>query len=201
QARAETNEPETLAGADRLAFADETHDAPRHQARDLDHADAPVRRGDYQRIALIVFARLVEFGIDEGARPVGDAIDPASDRRAVDVTIEHAHENGNAQQRPVAKAEFGRRDRIDDHGDTAVGRGDHDALAHRRDADGIAEEQRAPDREHGPDPAQRRPDPEQDQACKRKAADEGIALRVDRGNLRADRIGDGHRYSLGISQL
>src|SRR5690348_27877 len=63
--RAEANEPEPLAGADRLAFADETHNAPRHQARDLDHADAAVRRGDHERIALIVFARLVELGVDE----------------------------------------------------------------------------------------------------------------------------------------
>src|SRR5271167_3648733 len=62
ETRAETDQPETLACADRLSFLDERHDTPRHEAGDLGHPDAPVCGRDHQRIALVVFARLVEFG-------------------------------------------------------------------------------------------------------------------------------------------
>src|SRR5882762_11714183 len=51
-----------------------------------------------------------------------------------------------------------------------------------------------PDRQQCADPAKRRPDPEQDQARKRKTADKRIALGVNRRNLRPDGISDGHRY-------
>src|ERR1700754_2263892 len=79
EARAESNEAEPLASADHLAFPHEADDAPRHQAGDLDHADASLRRRDDKRIALIVLARLVELGVDEGARAIGDAVDAARD--------------------------------------------------------------------------------------------------------------------------
>ena len=66
-------------------------------------------------------------------------------------------------------------------------------VAYRRDPHGIAEEQRAPDREAGADPAERRPDPEQDQAGQREGTDEGVAFGMDRRDLRSNRMGDGHR--------
>src|SRR4051794_18438752 len=80
--RAEADQPEPLAGADHLPFAHKRDNSTRHQARDLNHADAAVRRRDHQRITLIVLARLVEFGVDEGARPVRDPVDPTRHRTA-----------------------------------------------------------------------------------------------------------------------
>src|SRR5579872_4614123 len=42
QPRAETDQTKTLARADRLAFPNEGDNTPRHEPRDLDHADAPI---------------------------------------------------------------------------------------------------------------------------------------------------------------
>src|SRR6266404_8220271 len=109
ETRSETDQPEPLAGADRLPFANERYDPPRYQACDLDHADAPVWSRDHQRIALIVLACLVKLGIDEGARPIRDPIDPPRHRTAVHVAVEHAHEYRDARQRLVAETKFGRR--------------------------------------------------------------------------------------------
>src|SRR6266481_1496823 len=44
--RPEADQPETLSCGDRLSFANERYDPPRHQACDLDHADASIRRRD-----------------------------------------------------------------------------------------------------------------------------------------------------------
>src|SRR5258707_2697330 len=58
KARSKTDQPEPLAGADRLPFFNERYDPARYQPCDLDHADASVWRRDHQRLALIVLARL-----------------------------------------------------------------------------------------------------------------------------------------------
>src|SRR6202171_481451 len=194
--RSETDQPEALSGGNRLSFANERYDPPRQQAGDLDHADAALWGRDYERIALVVLARLVELGIDEDARSIRDAVDPSRHRTAVYVAVEHAHEYRDARQRPVAEAEFGRRQYLRHHRDTAIGRRHHDAFPHRRHPHRVAEKQGAPDRQQGADPPQRRPDPEQDQARKRKAADKRIAFGMNRRNLRADGIGNGHGPSL-----
>ena len=47
-------------------------------------------------LALIVLARLVEVGIDEFSGHIGDPLDPARNRRAIDVHVEHAHEDRHA---------------------------------------------------------------------------------------------------------
>src|ERR1700731_3040189 len=188
--RSETDQPEALSGGDRLSFANERYDPPRQQAGDLDHADAALWGRDYERIALVVLARLVELGIDEDTRPIRDAVDPSRHRTAVHVAVEHAHEYRDARQRPVAEAEFGRRQYLRHHRDASVGRRHHDALAHRRHPDRIGKKQRAPPRQQRAEPAERRPDPEQNQARKRKAADKRIALGVNRRNLRANGVGD-----------
>src|SRR5690349_5014159 len=91
--RSEPDQPEPFACADRLTFADKRHDAPRNKARDLDHADTAVRRGDNQRVTFVVLTGLVEFGIDERARPIRDAIDPAGYGATIHVTVEHAHKD------------------------------------------------------------------------------------------------------------
>ncbi len=92
----------------------------------------------------------------------------------------------------LAELELLRRHGVDDLADAAVRRRHHDAVAHRRDPLRIAEEIGAPERRKRRQPAERRPQPQQNEAAERKAADEGIALRVDRRELRADRVDDGH---------
>src|SRR6266853_3466655 len=69
-ARAEPDHADALAGPDAGALLDERHDAPRHQAGDLDDADlGAAGGGDHQAVALVIVARLVEIGVDEGTRP------------------------------------------------------------------------------------------------------------------------------------
>src|SRR5579862_1531462 len=121
------------------------------------------------------------------------------------MAIEHAHENGNARQRPRAEIELLRRQGIYNLAQAAVGRRHDDAVAHWRHPRWIAEEIRAPQRRNRADPAERRPEPKQYEAHQRKAADERIALRMDRRELRADGFDDRHRYSAasaaGMSSL
>src|SRR2546430_3421668 len=57
-----------------------------NQPRHLDHADAYLHSRDHERIALIVFARLVELGVDERVRPISDPDEPRSHRSAVPMT-------------------------------------------------------------------------------------------------------------------
>src|SRR5262249_59178206 len=64
-ARAETDHADALARTDVLALAHERHDAPRDEAPDLHHADAPARAGDDEAVAFVFLARLVEVGVDE----------------------------------------------------------------------------------------------------------------------------------------
>src|SRR6266403_3201852 len=137
--RPEADQPETLSCGDRLTFADERYDPPRHEACDLDHADASIRRRDDKRIALVVLARLVKLGVDKGARPICDPVDPSRRRTAVHMAVEHAHEYRDTRQRTVAETEFGRRQYLRHHRDASVGRCHDDALAHRRHPHRIAE--------------------------------------------------------------
>src|SRR3984885_5581548 len=119
-ARAETDHADALAGGNRLALAGKRQDAPRHEACDLLGGDTPsVRHGDDERVALVVLARLVEIGAEEFAGTIDDALDAAGDGAAVDVAIEHAHENGNARQRPLPENERFPRYRVERSADTA----------------------------------------------------------------------------------
>ena len=128
-ARAETDEAEALANRKLLALAHEADDAARHEPGDLHDAETSLRRVDHEAVALIVLARLVEIGVDEETRTIGDARDAAGDRRAVHMHVEDAHEDGDALQRLGAETELGRR-QVESHGtDDAVGGRDHEALA------------------------------------------------------------------------
>src|SRR5262249_55259665 len=127
-ARAESDHADALTGGDTRPFTGETDDAPCDQAGDLGHDDARTARRDDERVALVVLARLVEVRVDEGTGLVDDALDTAADRAPVHVTVEYAHENRHARQRPVAKIELLWRQRVDDLRHAAVSRGDHDAL-------------------------------------------------------------------------
>src|SRR4029078_8507592 len=95
---AEADQADALTRFDDIAFLDERQDSPRNQPGDLGEADASaVRSLDQEMLALIVLARLVEVGVNELARHVGDALDSPRDRRAIDVNVEHAHENRDAR--------------------------------------------------------------------------------------------------------
>src|SRR6516225_11727516 len=100
---------------------------------------------------------------------VDDALDLAGDRAAINVAVEHAHENGDARERLLAERELLRRHRVGDSAYPSVGGSDDDAVANGRDVRGITEEIGAPGRCRGGEPAARRPEPEQDEAyrCER----------------------------------
>jgi hypothetical protein len=67
-ARAEADHADARPGGDDVALAHERDDAPRDQTRDLHHGEAGAAGGrDDEGIALVLFARLVEIGADEGA--------------------------------------------------------------------------------------------------------------------------------------
>ena len=118
-----------------------------------------------------------------------------ADRAAVHVAVEHAHEDRDAHHRAVAERELGRRHGIGDPAHPPVGGRDHETFAQRGHPRRIAEEIDAPQRGESAEPAERRPQPHQEQACDREPRDEGIAFVVDRNELRADRGDDRHAHS------
>src|SRR5262245_43783559 len=193
--RAEPDHADALAGAHARAFAGEGDDPPGDQACNLHDDDARRAGSDEEGIALVVLARLVKLGVDEGAGLVDDLLDPAGDGAAIDMAVEHVHEDRNAREGALAEIELRRWHRIDDLAHAAVGGCHHQALARRSYPIGIAEEQRTPDRHHSADPAERRPQPEQDQAHKRKDADERQPFAMDRNDLASDRRDNRHAYS------
>ena len=75
-ARAEADEAECVRRRPIVApSCDEADDAPRDQARDLHDAEAPAGAVDDDAVAFVVLARLVEVGVEEQPRLVGDAGD------------------------------------------------------------------------------------------------------------------------------
>src|SRR3989344_1696039 len=108
-AAAESDQPDPLAGRDILPHADERQDAPRHQPGDLGKADAyPVAALDDEMLAFILLARLVEVGVEEFSRDIDDLAQRPRDRRAIDMDVEDAHEDRDAQHRRVTDSGGGR---------------------------------------------------------------------------------------------
>src|SRR5262245_48403871 len=101
-ARAEADHADALAGPDTCAFAREGDDAPGNQACDLHDNDARRAGTDDEGVALVVLARLIEVGVDESARLVDDLLDPAGDGAAIDMAVEHVHEDRDTRQGPLA---------------------------------------------------------------------------------------------------
>ncbi len=133
--------PYVSAGADLVALADLTEDAARDQAGDLHDDELVAVFGAQQHgVAFVVVARLVQVGGQELARPVGDPLDHAVRRHALDVHVEHREEHRNAHPRLGGQAELGGRHGLLDQRHEAVGRGERDAVTRRRDALGLAEE-------------------------------------------------------------
>ena len=138
---------------------------------------------------LVLLARLVEGGVEEGARHVDRAHDAAGHRRALDVHVEDGEEDRNAhalrrrrgRARPAGA-------RVSMAADAPVGRGDDQPLAQRRHAVGIAEEIGDPGGDqHRADPGQRRPQQEEAAAPRPRDGDELVAVAVDG----REAVGDG----------
>src|SRR5262249_35139319 len=145
-----------------------------------------------EHVTLVALARFVEIGADERALVIDDPLDAACQRTAVHMTVEHAHEDGNAGERPIAERQFLRRHGFNYATDCAVGGRDQKAVSLRRHPLRIAEEIGAPQRRDHRQPAERRPQPQENESYERESADERIALRMDRRELRTDRVDDGH---------
>src|SRR5215472_2431371 len=104
-----------------------------------------------------MFAGFIEIGADELAGAIDDTLDASGDRAAINVAVEHAHENRNARQWQFTKLELLRRDRADNLADPAVGRRHHEPLADRRYPRRIAKKISTPQCRDHADPAERWP--------------------------------------------
>src|SRR4249919_1380036 len=86
----EPDQADPLSGLDPVAFLDERKDTTRDQACDLRESDLqPVLPLDQEVLPLIVFAGLVQVGVQEFARHIGNALDGAGDRRTIDMDVEY----------------------------------------------------------------------------------------------------------------
>src|ERR1700751_463891 len=178
--RSEADHADTLAGAKAVTFTREANDPARDQAGDLNDGKALAAAGDDdESVSLVVLARFVEVGADEFAGAIDDALDASGDRAAIDVAVEHAHEDRDARQRPFAEFKLARRDHVHDLTDAAVRRRHHDLLSDRRYARRIAKKIYAPQRRDHAQPAKRRPYPEQNEGRHGKAGDERITFAVN----------------------
>ena len=189
---AEADQPDALARCDGIARLHERHDPACHEAGDLGEAHAPaVGAFDEDVLAFVLFARLVEIGVEELAGDIDHPLDRPRHRRAIDVDVEHAHENRDACHRlfaepfaalPVIAHQFGGRRDLFDQRDEAVGRGNDVVLALRGDANRIAEEGEHAQRQEGERPGQGFPSEEGEYEAQRKHGEAVFAaFGMDRG--------------------
>src|ERR1700761_8380139 len=94
--------------------------------------------------------------------------------------VEHIHEDGKTQTRGIPHAQFRRRHGVDDGQQLAIGGADHQVVAGRCHAFGIAEEGDAPDGDGQQDPAQPAGQQKGQQVDGRKERDERIAFAMYR---------------------
>src|SRR5690606_24817397 len=93
QAGAEADEAEAFAGIDRFGGFCPADDATCDEPGDLHDGDVAVAALDHHAVAFVVFARLVEPGIDELAGTVLDVGYLAANGGPVDVAVEDVHED------------------------------------------------------------------------------------------------------------
>jgi hypothetical protein len=128
----ETDHADALAGTKAFTLSREANNPARDQASDLNDGNALAGAGgDNECVSLVVLTRFVEIGADEFAGAIDDAFNAPGNRTAIDVAVEHAHEDRDARQRPFAKFELARRRYADDLTDAAIRRRYHDPLADR----------------------------------------------------------------------
>src|SRR5690606_22024109 len=132
---------DAFACLDGRAFADERHDAPGDEARNLHDADpAAVGKLDRHRLPLVVLAGLVQLRVDEPPRHVDGSHDASLDRAPVHVNVEDVHEYRYTYARARTQVEFARRHDVDDRTDASVGRAQDESVAQRHHPFGVAEE-------------------------------------------------------------
>ena len=153
-ARSEADQAEALANADIAALLGPADDSPCHEPGDLHGSNSAVRTVDDDAVALVLMARLVEFGIQKFTRPMLDLGDPAAHRGAVHVAGKDIHEHGDARHLGIAEAEFARRHRWTDRRNHTIGRAYHQPVVGGRHALWVAEEVGAPARDDQTDPEQ-----------------------------------------------
>ena len=123
------------------------HDAAGHQAGDLAHQHPPARGLESHRALLVLLARLLAGGVEEPSRMVPAVGHPAVRRIPVHVHVEHVHEDRDPA-RP-GRQELGLVDLAHAH-HQPVGGGDHQPVAPRALAGGVAEERDDPQRDRQP---------------------------------------------------
>ena len=147
---AETDKADTLARDNHVTGLHERHDPTRYQACDLRKADALTTPGfEQDMLAFIVFTCLVEVRIHEFARNIDNLPDRSAHRRAIDMDVEHTHENRYATHQfvaePVWSRHFGRWRNIADQGYQPVRWCNDQIIICRRHADRIAKKRGDPD--------------------------------------------------------
>ena len=191
-ARAEADQPKTLADADIGACFGPADDAARHQPGDLHGNDSAVRALDHQPVALVLAACLVELGVEELAGAVLDPGDAATHRRAVHMAGKDVHEHRDAGHLDIAQPQLARRHGWPDRRDHAVGGADHQPVVDRRDALGIAEEVSAPRGRDEADPEQRGREQAEQYRRAAERCDEWPSFAMDRNQRFADRVDEAH---------
>ena len=143
-------------------------------------------------LALVLITRLVELGIHELAGDVDHAAHRSAHRRAVNVHIEHAHENRNAGDRPGRKSAIARTiidlqfrwrfNHFDQHYQ-AISRRNNRGIALRHHAFGITEKREHPRRQQQQWPTDQLPieREQKKQAGRNRDQTELAPFRVDRG--------------------
>ena len=181
QPAAKADQPETLAGANTVTGAFPAHDPPCDQPSDLNHGNgAAIGDFDGQRVAFVLFRRLVERCVEEFSRPIDHRRDLSGNRRTVHVAVEDRHEDRDPDQSLGAKTQALGWDRPFDKADHAIRRTDQKAGVFRHCPFWVAEKVIAPDGQPDADPAKRLPNPEQDQRHRRKDGNELPPLGVHR---------------------
>ena len=168
-ARAEADEAEPVAGGQMRALVGEADDAARDQAGDLHHAERPGGVSITTPLRSLSSLALSRSALRNSAGMVGDPLDPPLDRRAVHVAVEHRHEDRDPLQRPRRRGRVRAAARRAGEADHAVRRRDDEVGAQRRHARRIAEEIGAPQRRDQADPAERRPEPAENQRRRRRS--------------------------------
>ena len=150
---AEADKTILVARAHGLSFMHEAKNTTGDQAGDLhDRHVTPVRQADGHSVPLVLLARLVQAGAEEGAVAIGDPCHGAIDRHAVGVDVQDREENADPPARFIAQAELLRRNGLPDHHDAPIRRRHDGTGPSGWGAGGVSEKEQAEQREGQPEP-------------------------------------------------
>src|SRR5690606_4947545 len=142
-----------------------------------------------------------KLGVNELSGSVHNTPDMPGNRRAVNVTVEHAHEDGYPPAGLFSQAQLFRCDTERNLGNPPISRADHQILVERRHARRIAEEVYTPRCDDHSEPKSRLPEPTEEERCKYEYRDKRKALATDRDEHALYRADDGLRSAHGIPLL